>query len=86
MLPRASCTCVSSTTVKLSVIEPWRSSAFPVIKDLAVDRSAFDKILQAGGFVSINTGGVPDAMRFLFRRKMPTRVWMRPAASVAERA
>lgn len=43
------------------VIEPWRSSAFPVIKDLAVDRSAFDKILQAGGFVSINTGGVPDA-------------------------
>ena len=43
------------------MIEPWRSSAFPVIKDLAVDRSAFDKILQAGGFVSINTGGVPDA-------------------------
>ncbi len=43
------------------VIEPWRSAAFPVIKDLAVDRSAFDKILQAGGFVSVNTGGVPDA-------------------------
>lgn len=42
-------------------IEPWRSRAFPVIKDLAVDRSAFDKILQAGGFVSVNTGGVPDA-------------------------
>jgi succinate dehydrogenase / fumarate reductase iron-sulfur subunit len=42
-------------------IEPWRSAAFPVIKDLAVDRSAFDKILQAGGFVSVNTGGVPDA-------------------------
>ena len=43
------------------VIEPWRSKAFPVIKDLAVDRSAFDKILQAGGFISVHTGGVPDA-------------------------
>ena len=42
-------------------IEPWRSRAFPVIKDLAVDRSAYDKILQAGGFISVNTGGVPDA-------------------------
>lgn len=42
-------------------IEPWRSKAFPIIKDLMVDRSAFDKIHQAGGFVSINTGGVPDA-------------------------
>jgi succinate dehydrogenase / fumarate reductase iron-sulfur subunit len=43
------------------VIEPWRSKAFPVIKDLIVDRSAFDKIIQAGGYVSVNTGGVPDA-------------------------
>jgi succinate dehydrogenase / fumarate reductase, iron-sulfur subunit len=41
-------------------VEPWRSGAFPVIKDLMVDRSAFEKILQAGGFVSVNTGGVPD--------------------------
>ena len=41
-------------------IEPWRSAAFPVIKDLVVDRYAFDKILQAGGFISVNTGGVPD--------------------------
>ena len=41
-------------------IEPWRSRGFPVVKDLVVDRSAFDKILQAGGFVSVNTGGVPD--------------------------
>ncbi len=41
-------------------IEPWRSRAFPVIKDLIVNRSAFDQILQAGGFVSVNTGGVPD--------------------------
>ena len=42
-------------------IEPWRSAAFPVIKDLMVDRSAYDKIIQAGGFVSVNTGGTPDA-------------------------
>lgn len=42
-------------------IEPWRSAAFPVIKDLTVNRQAFDQILQAGGFISVNTGGVPDA-------------------------
>ncbi len=42
-------------------IEPWRSAGFPVIRDLMVDRSSFDKIQQAGGFVSINTGGTPDA-------------------------
>ena len=42
-------------------VEPWRARAFPIIKDLIVDRSAFEKILQAGGFVSVNTGGVPDA-------------------------
>ena len=43
------------------VIEPWRARAFPVIKDLVVERTAFEKILQAGGFISVNTGGVPDA-------------------------
>ncbi|MCR6638200.1 MAG: succinate dehydrogenase/fumarate reductase iron-sulfur subunit [Sporocytophaga sp.] len=43
------------------VVEPWRASAFPVIKDLVVDRGAFDRIINAGGFVSVNTGGVPDA-------------------------
>ena len=42
-------------------IEPWRAKAFPVIKDLVVDRSAFDRVIQAGGYVSVNTGGVPDA-------------------------
>lgn len=42
-------------------IEPWRSAGFPVIRDLMVDRTAFDKIMQAGGYVSVNTGGVPDA-------------------------
>lgn len=42
------------------VVEPWRAKAFPVLKDLMVDRSAFDKIIQAGGFVSVNTGNAPD--------------------------
>ncbi len=42
-------------------VEPWRSHGFPVIRDLMVDRSAFDKIIQAGGYVSVNTGGMPDA-------------------------
>jgi succinate dehydrogenase / fumarate reductase iron-sulfur subunit len=43
------------------VVEPWRSRAFPIVKDLIVDRSALDKIIQAGGFVSMATGGAPDA-------------------------
>ena len=43
------------------VIEPWRALAFPVIKDLMVSREAFDRIMQAGGYVSINTGGAQDA-------------------------
>ena len=42
-------------------IEPWRAKAFPIIKDLVVDRSAFDKIIQEGGYISATTGGVPDA-------------------------
>jgi succinate dehydrogenase / fumarate reductase iron-sulfur subunit len=41
-------------------IEPWRAKAFPLLKDLVVNRSAFDRIIQAGGFVSVNTGGAPD--------------------------
>ena len=43
------------------VVEPWRAKAFPVLKDLMVDRSAFDQIIQAGGFISVNTGNAPDA-------------------------
>ncbi len=42
-------------------IEPWRAAAFPVMKDLMVDRSAFDRIVQAGGYISVNTGQAPDA-------------------------
>ncbi|MCW2791268.1 MAG: succinate dehydrogenase subunit [Nocardioides sp.] len=43
------------------VIEPWRSNAFPVLKDLVVDRSSFDRVIAAGGFISVNTGAAPDA-------------------------
>ena len=41
-------------------VEPWRAKAFPVVKDLVVDRSAFDRIIAAGGYISINAGGAPD--------------------------
>ena len=43
------------------IIEPWRAKAFPVIKDLVVDRSAFDRVIQAGGYVSVSTGSAPEA-------------------------
>lgn len=43
------------------VVEPWRAAAFPVIKDLTVDRSAFDRIIAKGGFISVNTGNAQDA-------------------------
>ncbi len=43
------------------IIEPWRAKPFPVIKDLVVDRSALDRIIEAGGYISVNTGGAPDA-------------------------
>ncbi|MBO7541037.1 MAG: succinate dehydrogenase/fumarate reductase iron-sulfur subunit [Bacteroidales bacterium] len=46
-------------------IEPWRAKPFPVIRDLVVDRTAFDKIIQAGGYISATTGGVPDANSIL---------------------
>ena len=46
-------------------IEPWRSAAFPVLKDLMVDRSALDRIIQAGGYISVNSGSAPDANEVL---------------------
>ncbi|MBD8487237.1 succinate dehydrogenase/fumarate reductase iron-sulfur subunit [Echinicola marina] len=51
-------------------IEPWRAAAFPVVKDLVVDRGAFDRIIQAGGYVSVNTGGVPDANEIPIPKKI----------------
>jgi succinate dehydrogenase / fumarate reductase iron-sulfur subunit len=47
------------------VIEPWRAKSFPVVKDLVVDRSSFDRIMQSGGYVSVDTGGVPDGNTIL---------------------
>ena len=51
------------------VVEPWRSAAFPVIKDLAVNRSSFDRIMSAGGFVSVNTGNAKDANSILIPKE-----------------
>lgn len=50
-------------------IEPWRAKPFPVIKDLIVDRSAFDKIQVAGGFITVNTGAAPEANSILVQKK-----------------
>lgn len=51
-------------------IEPWRAKAFPVLRDLVVDRAAFDRIQQAGGYISVNTGGVPDANEIPIPKKV----------------
>jgi succinate dehydrogenase / fumarate reductase iron-sulfur subunit len=50
-------------------LEPWRAKAFPVIKDLVVDRSAFDRIIQAGGYVSVSTGSAPDGNAIPVRKE-----------------
>lgn len=55
------------------VIEPFRARAFPIIKDLVVDRSAFDRITQAGGFISVNTGSAPDANSILISKEVADR-------------
>jgi succinate dehydrogenase / fumarate reductase iron-sulfur subunit len=54
-------------------VEPWRARSFPVVKDLMVDRSAFDRIIQAGGFVSVNTGGAQDANGILVPKQNQER-------------
>ena len=62
---RATTTCQlhmrSFTSNETIVIEPWRAAAFPIIKDLMVDRSSFDRIIESGGFITAVTGGAPDA-------------------------
>lgn len=50
-------------------LEPWRAKSFPIVKDLIVDRSAFDRIIQSGGYVNVNTGGVPDANEIPISKK-----------------
>lgn len=56
-------------------VEPFRAKAFPVIKDLMVDRSAFDKILQAGGYISSNVGGAPDANSILIPKEVASEAF-----------
>ena len=51
------------------IVEPWRAKAFPIVKDLVVDRSAFDRVVAAGGYVSVNTGSAPDANSVLISRE-----------------
>src|ERR1044072_1338276 len=51
-------------------IEPWRSKAFPVIKDLVVDRGSFDRIMQAGGYISVSTGSAPEANTILIPKQI----------------
>jgi succinate dehydrogenase / fumarate reductase iron-sulfur subunit len=54
-------------------LEPWRAKAFPVLRDLAVDRSAFDRIIQAGGFITVPTGVAPDARAVLVPKEAADR-------------
>lgn len=61
------------------VVEPWRSKAFPVIKDLMVDRSAFDRIIQAGGYISVNTGNAVDANAIPIDKKKADDAFMAAA-------
>ena len=61
------------------VVEPWRSRAFPVIRDLMVDRSAFDRIIQAGGYISVNTGNAVDANAIPIEKKDADEAFMAAA-------
>jgi succinate dehydrogenase / fumarate reductase iron-sulfur subunit len=64
-------------------IEPWRATAFPVLRDLVVDRGAFDRIIQAGGYVSVRTGSARDANDQPSPKRRPIWPWMPPSASAA---
>lgn len=61
------------------VVEPWRAAAFPVLKDLSVDRSAFDRIMSAGGFVSVNTGNAQDANALPIGKEIADEAFMSAA-------
>jgi succinate dehydrogenase / fumarate reductase, iron-sulfur subunit len=61
------------------VVEPWRSRAFPVIKDLMVDRTAFDRVIQAGGYISVNTGNAVDANAIPIEKKKADEAFMAAA-------
>lgn len=61
------------------VVEPWRSKAFPVVRDLMVDRSAFDRVIQAGGYISVNTGNAVDANAIPIDKKKADEAFMAAA-------
>lgn len=61
------------------VVEPWRSKAFPVVKDLMVDRTAFDRVIEAGGYISVNTGNAVDANAVLIDKKKADDAFMAAA-------
>ena len=61
------------------IVEPWRSGAFPVVKDLVVDRSSFDRIIQAGGYISVNTGNAIDANAIPIDKKDADNAFMAAA-------
>lgn len=61
------------------VVEPWRANSFPVIKDLVVDRSSFDRIIQAGGYVSVNTGNAVDANTIPIEKEKADEAFMAAA-------
>ena len=54
------------------IVEPWRANSFPIVKDLVVDRSAFDRIIQSGGYISVNTGSAPDGNAIPISRALAT--------------
>ena len=64
-------------------VEPWRARAFPVLQDLIVDRQAFDRIIEAGGYITAPTGAAPDGNLSWSRREASTPPWTRPPASAA---
>ena len=65
----------SFTDGETITVEPWRATAFPVLKDLVVDRSALDRIVQSGGYVSVNTGAAPDAHSVLVPKEDADRAF-----------
>ena len=82
----ASCTCAASRTATGSCSSRGAPRRFPLIKDLVVDRSAFDRIIQAGGYTSVNVGGAQDGNAILIPGHVSNRRWIRRPASAAARA
>lgn len=65
----------SFTDGETITIEPWRAQAFPPVRDLIVDRSAFDRVIQAGGYISVNTGAAPEANNLQVRKEKADRAF-----------